>query len=188
MNEELDDFDLRDALGGFIEDSVKVWFNREQISKVALLDAELSDLAVLDDKSQFEAKEREANAAKAELAAQAWTINLRSVTRRHKEDVQSKVFAEKPVKRDQYGYEDAAQVEERQRLMTRRTFEAFITSVVSPSGRVRPIEGDAGWSVINQIVDQAPEAALEAINAKMAEIDGKAAYKQFERQSLDFLP
>lgn len=182
------DFDLRDALAGYLTDSVKVWFNRALISKVAALDAELSELSARGDTDGYGAKEAEANEAKRELAAQAWTINLRSVSRRHKEDVQSKVFAKLPVKRDPYGFEDATQVEERTRLLERKSFEAYITSVVSPSGKEMPIEGDEGWAVINQIVDNAPEAALDAINAKMVELNGKADYERFERQSVDFLP
>lgn len=182
------EFDLRDALSGYLTDSVKVWFNRALIAKVAILDAELSDLSALGDTDGYAEKELEADAAKRELAQQAWTINLRSVSRRHKEDVTSKVFAKLPVKRDPYGFEDAAQVEERQRLMERKSFEAYITSIVSPSGKVMLIEGDEGWGIINQIVDAAPEAALAAIDKKMNELNQKAAYEQFERQSVDFLP
>ena len=182
------DFDLRDALAGYLTDSVRVWFNRELISKVALLDHELEELSKLGDTAGYEEKELEASAVKRELATQAWTVNLRSISRRHKEDVTSKVFAQLPVKRDPYGFEDAAQVEERQRLMERKSFEAYITSIVSPSGKTMEIEGDAGWAIINQIVDGAPDAALDAINAKMVELNGKADYERFEKQSVDFLP
>lgn len=189
MSEEIDDFDLRAFLSEetYPTASVRIWLNRTLISHVALLDAELSELSKLGDTDGYAAKELEASAAKEELARQAWTVNLRAISRRHKEDVTSKVFAQLPVKRDPYGFEDAAQVEQRQRLMERRSFEAYITSIVAPTGRELVIEGDAGWSVIQQIVDGAPEAALDAINEKMIELSSKQEYEQFSKQSIDFL-
>lgn len=180
-------FDLRDVLIGrkYPSAAVKIWFTEEPFFKIARLMEKHADAQP---GAEVEEMDRLLDEAERERDNIAYTLYVKAISGRKREDLQSAALSRYPIKRDQYGLEDMEQAKSRIRYLEEHILRAQITKLVAPDGRERLInEDEEGLVQVRAIMDEAPEFTINQINSAINQVQGRAEMDKYARMDLDFL-
>lgn len=166
-----EEFDLRETLAGraYPTSTIKVWMDEEVMFEIAAL---IRKQANITDPKELKAIDAQISATTKEANDQAYTVHLRGTSRRAREDMQSKAFAEFPIERDIYGREKDMTAWNRGNLLTEMYFAAHITAVVNPAGKRQDWTEENRRDLARVLLDMAPEETIKMIDAAILALRG----------------
>lgn len=180
-------FDLVAAIEGrtYPELDVRVYFDETAANAIGALNAELTRLAALGRTEEYGALEPVFDQAITDLKDSEFTFTLRSVPRKVKKAWLAKAQAKFPDKKPDKNGNQEPNFDGFQYVELLQ-WQSYIVKITDPTGHVN--SGPFAESLIQKLMDEAPEASLQAISAGIEELDNgsKAGYETAVR-NLDFL-
>lgn len=175
-------FDLRAFLAdrAYPTSKIRVLLSEKLAFEIAALEHKIAGIT-----NKEELKQLETDLAKLyeQRQGELFTFHLRGVSRRKREDIQSKGMSQIPYKFDMYGRDDPTQQVARQKLVEELLFHAYITQIDWPSGKVQAVpraedseNGEAeGRAIIRSVLDNAPDFAIDHLSAAIGALQGDEA-------------
>jgi hypothetical protein len=183
----MSEWDIREFLAerAYPTTSVKVLLS-EQIAFE--LDAIEQKLATEKDQKIVAKLEKELAAKQKERDEQLFTIHIRAISNRAKEDIQSAALSGVPIERDLYGMDKPENQIQRQRLIEELIFAAYITKIVTPAGAEQVLTPENGRAVVRAFLDNAPKYSVELVDKTIERISGDAEMKKAQALDPNILP
>ena len=181
MSEDI--FDIRDVLAGLDHPtgSVDIWFDRQGGIELDRLEKELAHEP---DEKKAQKLLDEYTVKLEEYKNKKYTVHLQGIDNERKQDIQLQALKTYPFKRDAYGRDDQEQEYKRGLRLKDLIWQAYITKIVNPEGKVQEYPG---LEVIHIFTTKAPDQVIQRIDNKIAEVEKDTDIQRFGQQDADFL-
>lgn len=136
------------------------------------------------DEKQIDLWKEEFDVKYAEFQDKKYTVHLQGIPIQQKKDIVIRALKLVPVKRDGYGRDDEVQLMKRDIVQKNLVWEAYITKVVNPEGKVQE---KPSQKVIEVFTGRAPVQVVNRVDEAIGELDTEVDVQHFGHQDADFL-